>query len=96
LSEGISFLHWTTDIGLSTWKTRNWVFFLCAMILIGLLGFVFKSVTTDPHLCHQWPVCQANYGIPVLLGLRAGLGYMHFLYSRWRYQWKYMRLMEAT
>jgi hypothetical protein len=96
LNELISLLHWTTDIGLSSWKARNWLLFLCAMTLVGPIGFAFKHVTTDPHLCHQWSVCQAKYNIPVLLGLRAGLGFVHFLYSRWRYQTKYMRLMEQA
>jgi hypothetical protein len=82
LNEVISFAHWTTDIGLSSWKkARVWVPFLCVVLFLGLTGFLFNIVKSDPRVCGLWPVCMAQYPNPVLIGLRAGLGFVHFVYS---------------
>ena len=95
LNEVISLVHWLTDIGLSAWKKAGWwVPFLTLMLLCGLSGFLWKTVTIDPHYCGQLPACTAVYSIPVLLSLRYGLGFMHFLYSRWVWQGVNMRLLS--
>ena len=68
-----SLLHWTTDIGLSAWRMKAW-WFLAAVLLFGLSGFLYQRVGDT------WIVLPA---IPVLISLRCGLGFVHFLYSRW-------------
>ena len=85
-NELLSFCHWTTDIGLSTWIARKWPLFLGAILIVGLTGFLWKTTATDPRLCGLMPACTAVYSIPALLGLRYGLGFVHFLYSRWIWQ----------
>jgi hypothetical protein len=98
LNGAMSFLHWTTDIGLSAWmrKASGYVPFVCVILMLGLSGFVFKTVAGDPRSCGSWSVCTAVYSIPVLLALRSGLGFVHFLYSRWVWQRTNIQLMAAA
>jgi hypothetical protein len=87
VAEIMSFAHWTTDIGLSTWRARRpWWVFLLVVLVVGSGGFLWKIATDDPRLCGAKLVCTAVYSIPALLGLRYGLGFVHFLYSRWVWQ----------
>ena len=88
MAEIISFLHWITDIVLSTLARRRslLLILLGAILLVGASGFVWKTLTTDPHLCGIAPACTAVRSIPILLGLRCGLGFWHFLMSRWVWQ----------
>lgn len=97
LTEAISFLHWLTDIGLSVWrKARWWMLFLGVVLCIGVSGFLWKTVSIDPRYCGRLSACTAVYSIPVLLGLRYGLGFVHFLYSRWVWQSANMQLMRTA
>jgi hypothetical protein len=82
VNELISFAHWTTDIGLSTWAGR-WRISLLVVLLCGVIGFLWKTVVSDPHLCGVKPACTAVWSVPLLLSLRYGLGFWHFLMSRW-------------
>lgn len=82
-AEAINFAHWTTDIGLSTRvMRRRWWAFLPAILVVGLVGFLWKAVGTHP-CAGDLPVCTVVWSVPVLIGLRCGLGFVHFLYSRW-------------
>lgn len=83
VGQAISFLHWTTDIGLSVRALRRWWLFLILALVFGALGFAFKTVTTDHHYCGLLPACSVMWSIPLLVSLRFGLGFVHFLYSRW-------------
>jgi hypothetical protein len=89
LGESISFLHWSTDLGLTVWSCRKCsttrILLIGAAVLMacGLMGFVWKTTTTDPRICGLLPACTAVWSIPTLLSLRYGLGFYHFLMSRW-------------
>lgn len=86
VNEIINLAHWATDIGLTTRVLRSYLF-LAGVLIVGLIGFCWKTVTTDPHLCGPLlPVCSAQWSIPTLLALRYGLGFWHFLMSRWVWQ----------
>lgn len=89
----IDLLHWLTDIGLSTWQARRWVLFLGVVLLLGLSGFVFKTVWIGPQYCGQLPVCTTVYAFTVLRSTRYGLGIVHFWCSRWGWTRENMRLM---
>lgn len=92
----IDLLHWLTDIGLSTWKARRWGLFLCVVAVLGLGGFLFKTVSVGPQYCGQLAVCTAIYGFVILRSTRYGLGIVHFLCSRWAWTAENMRLMEQS
>jgi hypothetical protein len=83
IGEVISFLHWTTDIGLTVRALRRCWLFLPIALIFGVVGFAFKTVTADPHVCGLLAACTAAWSIPTLISLRWGLGFAHFLYSRW-------------
>lgn len=70
--------HWVTDIALSSYVSRHWAIFACAVLLLGTLGFVWL-VPND----HGY----AKRAIPLVVQARMGLGFVHFLYSRW--VWKF-------
>jgi hypothetical protein len=93
LVQVINLIHWLTDIGLSTWKARRWMLFLSIVLILGLSGFLWKGISIDPRYCGHRPVCEPLYAFPVLLSVTIGIGFVHFLYSRWRYQGRYMRVM---
>jgi hypothetical protein len=84
IGEVISFAHWTTDVALTSRVMRQWGWaFLLGVLAMGAIGFVWKTVGTDPRLCGPRPACTVVWSIPTLLGLRYGLGFWHFLMSRW-------------
>ena len=80
---GISLMHWIMDIRLSGYVASHAWLFTMAVLAVGLGGFVWKTVAVDPGLCRPMLACTAQFSIPMLLGLRYGLGFWHFLMSRW-------------
>jgi hypothetical protein len=56
----------------------RWRSFGAAILLAGFGGFAFPALSTV-------------YMNPLLLGIRNGLGFVHFLYSRW--VWKHNQAM---
>jgi hypothetical protein len=80
LNQLFNFAHWTTDIGLTTWGIRRWWFFLPVVLATGFIGFVWKTVGIDPYTGIPAPLLRS---IPILLALRIGIGFWHFLMSRW-------------
>ena len=84
IGAAISLAHWLTSIGLTAWATRHRrMLFLVGVLCVGCVGFVWKAVVSEPRLCGALPTCTAMWSIPSLLGLRFGLGFVHFLYDRW-------------
>lgn len=81
---GLSTVHWAQDLRLSSLMARRQWLFTAVLLTIGLLGFAFKGVATGDHrLCFQMVACTFDRSIPILLGFRCGLGFWHFLMSRW-------------
>lgn len=66
----VSLLHWTTDIALCSKTSNRWRLFGGAVLFAGLGGLLFPALSTPSFA-------------PFLFGLRNGLGFVHFLYSRW-------------
>ena len=66
--------HFITDIGLS-WRMSGYrAAFLCPLLLLSPIAFLWNSPTgTKPMLGL----------VIVLVGMRWGVGFVHFLYSRW-------------
>jgi hypothetical protein len=82
--EIISFFHWTADIGMTARVLRrHWWWFLPAILVVGLIGFVWKTTNTTPEFCGVLPACTVVWSVPLLLSLRYGFGFWHFLMSRW-------------
>jgi hypothetical protein len=82
---GISLAHWLTDITLCAKASGRWVVFGSAALIAGATGFIWKTTAIGgcgPMLA----ACSVVYSIPWLLGARYGLGFVHFLYSRWIWQ----------
>jgi hypothetical protein len=70
----ISVNHWVVDIGLSgRVATRGWLF-AGAVLVAGAVGFAWMIPTERGMMIAV---------IPIMLGARYGLGFVHFLYSRW-------------
>jgi hypothetical protein len=69
-----SFSHWLTDIGLSSRVSRHPWLFITAVLAMGSVGFLWMV----PRVDHM-----ATRVIPAVLTARWGLGFVHFLYSRW-------------
>jgi hypothetical protein len=69
----VSVGHWVTDIGLSSYAARRW-WFLVGMLALGALGFVWLAPNDHG---------VARRAIPWIVSARMGLGFVHFLYSRW-------------
>jgi hypothetical protein len=73
----ISVDHWVVDIGLSNRVASHAWLFAGGILVAGAVGFV-------------WMVPTANgmriVVIQFILGVRYGLGFVHFLYSRWVWQ----------
>jgi hypothetical protein len=84
ISECNNLIHWVTDIGLTAYVKRRWLWvFLPTVLVAGIGGFLWKTVTVDPYFCGSLPACTAAWGIPMLVSIRYGLGFWHFLMSRW-------------
>jgi hypothetical protein len=76
-----SFNHWMTDIGLSGLVSgRRWLF-IGTVLVVGFLGFLFKTIDCNTMSCQSF-----MYSVPIILGARICLGFVHFLY--WRWVWK--------
>jgi hypothetical protein len=70
----VSVNHWVVDIGLSSRVAkRGWVFIM-GVLSAGLVGFLWMVPT---------PGGMAVRMVPVIVCARLGLGFVHFLYSRW-------------
>lgn len=80
---GISVIHWVTDIRLSAFMASGYWPFLLIMLMLGTTGFLFKTWETDPQKCGLLLACTTAWSFPILLSLRYGLGFWHFLMSRW-------------
>jgi hypothetical protein len=81
---GIDLMHWIMDIRLSAYVARRQWLFTGGMLILGLLGFLWKWPSADPLVCPApLSACAGQYKWPTLLGLRFGLGFWHFLASRW-------------
>jgi len=79
---GIDLMHWIMDIRLSGFVVKRQVLFTAAVLCIGMAGFMWKSVSNGPH-CGVLPICTVVRSMPLLLSIRYGLGFVHFLFSRW-------------
>lgn len=65
--------HWVVDIGLSAYS-RHSILFVIVILAAGLVGFVWIIPTSSGMLIRM---------IPAIISARLGLGFVHFLYSRW-------------
>ena len=73
----VSVNHWVVDIGLSSRVAkRGWVF-IVGVLSAGLVGFLWIIPTPNGMMIRM---------IPLLVCARIGLGFVHFLYSRWVWQ----------
>ena len=75
LTTGIfSVNHWVVDIGLSSRVSKHGWLFAGGVLLSGVVGFLWMIPTPNGMLIKV---------IPVVICARLGLGFVHFLYSRW-------------
>ena len=73
----VSVNHWVVDIGLSCRVAkRGWVFVI-GVLSVGAIGFVWMVPTSHGMMIRM---------IPAIVCARLGLGFVHFLYSRWVWQ----------
>jgi hypothetical protein len=75
LSGMLSANHWIVDIGLSA-RVRGW-WFPIVVLAAGMIGFVWLVPTPNERLIRT---------IPAIVCVPMALGFMHFLYSRWVWQ----------
>jgi hypothetical protein len=67
--------HWVVDIALSARVTKHyWLFLGIVLVFLGPMGFLWITPTSYGMLI---------YPIPIIMGARMGLGFVHFLYSGW-------------
>ena len=66
--------HWVVDIGLSSRVLKRGWLFIVGVLAAGAIGFLLEIPTPNGSLLRA---------IPILLCARMGLGFVHFLYSRW-------------
>jgi hypothetical protein len=66
--------HWVVDIGLSSRVSKWGWLFVAGVLLAGMIGFLWMAPTSNGIMLRV---------IPVLICARLGLGFVHFLYSRW-------------
>lgn len=76
-------VHWLTDWALCSWASRRWVMFGGLTLIVGLSGLFFKDVGTCENAVG---VCLWQIADPRLLSFMYGIGFVHFLYSRWDWQ----------
>ncbi len=70
----VSVNHWVVDIGLSSRVAkRSWVF-IAGVLAVGVIGFVWIVPTSYGMMIRV---------VPAIICARLGLGFVHFLYSRW-------------
>jgi hypothetical protein len=73
----VSVNHWVVDIGLSSRVAKyGWVFII-GVLSIGMIGFVWIVPTPQGMMIRM---------VPAIICARLGLGFVHFLYSRWVWQ----------
>lgn len=70
--------HWVVDIGLSSRVSKHGWLFAGGVVLAGAVGFLWMIPTPNGMLIKV---------IPIVICARLGLGFVHFLYSRW--VWKF-------
>jgi hypothetical protein len=75
---GLSFNHWIAAIWIAAKANQNFWLFVGAMLVIGFVGFFFKTVGCNNTACSTF-----MFSAPLLLGSRICLGFVHFLYDRW-------------
>jgi hypothetical protein len=73
----VSVNHWVVDIGLSACVTKRAWAFIPGVVLAGIVGLIFTVPTANGSLIRL---------VPILICARLGLGFVHFLYSRWVWQ----------
>jgi hypothetical protein len=67
--------HWVVDIALSARVTKHyWLFLGIVLVFLGPIGFFWITPTSYAMMI---------YPIPLIIGARMGLGFVHFLYSGW-------------
>jgi hypothetical protein len=80
LGQGIfGFNHWLTDIALSSRASRFGWLFGAAVLVVGCVGFVWLFPVSG-GMAHR---LSLGPSLRIILGARFGLGFVHFLYSRW-------------
>ena len=72
----LSVNHWVVDIGLAARASRSWTF-APGVLLAGTVGLAFTVPTANGSFIRL---------VPILICARLGLGFVHFLYSRWVWQ----------
>jgi hypothetical protein len=70
----VSVNHWAVDLGLSYRVARRGWVFTAGVLAAGLIGFLWMVPTSSGQMIRM---------IPWLISARLGLGFVHFLYSRW-------------
>lgn len=70
----VSVNHWVVDLGLSCRVAKRGGVFIAGVLAAGLVGFVWVVPTPGGMMIRI---------IPVIICARLGLGFVHFLYSRW-------------
>jgi hypothetical protein len=87
----VSVNHWITDIGLSWRASKRWVF-VALLLLLAPVAFSWSTIPTPEGI----PLRKMEGAVIALYGIRLfGLGFVHFLYSRWL--WKFSdRRVRAT
>jgi hypothetical protein len=68
----VSVNHWVVDLGLSVRVAGR--MFLPGVLALGLIGFVWMVPSPGGQMIRM---------IPWIICVRLGLGFVHFLYSRW-------------
>ena len=81
----MQFNHWCVDIGLSGRVSRHAWLFVGGVLVAGLVGFVWYEPTT--HGFHRRS--------DALMQFAMGLGFVHFLYSRWVWQFSDPQVRET-
>ncbi len=80
----VSVNHWVVDLGLSIRVARWW--FFPGVLVLGLLGFAWMVPSSNGQMIRM---------IPWLICARLGLGFVHFLYSRWVWQFSNPQVRDS-
>ena len=70
----VSVNHWVVDIGLSSQVVKHSWVFVIGVLSVGAIGFVWMVPTSHGMMIRM---------VPAIVCARLGLGFVHFLYSRW-------------
>ena len=74
MTGAVSVNHWIVDIGLSSRVVKHSWVFVIGVLSVGAIGFVWMVPTSQGMMIRM---------IPAIVCARLGLGFVHFLYSRW-------------